>query len=509
MPAERTSMRKIREVLRLHQMQLSERQIATSCELSRACVSRYLRQARALGLAWPLPEGLSDNQLEELLFPTVRTLQYRLPDLALIHTELKRRGVTLLLLWEEYRCVEKQGLSYSRFCQVYREFKSTLSPVMRQVYKAGEKCFVDYAGMTLEWINASDGCIHTAEIFVATLGASNYTFAEATASQQLPDWIGSHVRAFDFFGGIPAIVVPDNLKSGVTKAHHYDPDINLTYQDLANHYGVAIVPARASAPQDKAKVEAAVKHVEQRILAKLRDRTFFSLAEINAAIKPLLAELNHAPFQKLPGSRVSEFEEIDKAALQPLPTYRYEYALWKKVRVNIDYHIALDNHYYSVPHQYCKQEIDCRLTTNLLQCFFKSKLIATHRRAYVKGYTTVKEHMPKAHQEHAHWTPERLIDWAKETGPQTSALIAAMIDSRPHPQQAFRACLGVMRLGKHHGPERLEKAATRALHLGALSYNSIASILKHRLEEKPLPESSTPPHLVIVHEHVRGGKYFY
>jgi len=508
MPEKRVSMRKIREVLRLHhELGLSERQIATSCQIAKTSVSRYLKRAKQTKLTWPLPENMDDHELEQRLFPHERKSQYRLPDFSEVHKGLKRRGVTLFLLWEEYKSLEPTGLSYGRFCYRYREFASTLSPVMRQTYKAGEKCFVDYAGQTLEWIDANNGEIHKADIFVATLGASSYTFAEAVASQQLPDWIASHVRAFKFFGGVPEILVPDNLKSGVTKAHHYDPDINPTYQDMANHYGIAIVPARAGEPRDKAKVEAAVKHIEQRILAKLRHHTFFSIADINAAIAPLLTDLNEQPFQKYPGSRLSEFIEMDKPALKPLPVYPYEYAAWKKVRVNIDYHIAIDTHYYSVPYQYCKQELDCKITHYTIQCFLKSKLIATHRRAYNKGHTTIKEHMPKAHQAYAEWTPERIINWAKQSGEHTQALITAMIESRSHPQQAFRACLGVLRLGKHHGTERLEKAAKRALKLGTLSYQSIESILKYRLEDQPLPESVPTPS-VIAHEHLRGGDYF-
>jgi transposase len=471
-------------------------------------VRRYLSRFKASGLTWPLPETVDDRQLEQRLFPTERKLQYTLPDFTAVHTALKRRGVTLYLLWEDYRGSEPLGLSYSRFCYQYRDFKQTLSPVMRQTHIAGEKCFVDFAGLCLEWITPDDGESHRAQIFVGTMGASNYTYVQALASQTLPDWIMAHVRMFEFFGGVTAMVVPDNLRSGVTKAHHYDPDINPTYQDVANHYGVAVVPARARAPKDKAKVEAAVKHVEQRILAKLRDHTFFSLSDINAAITPLLTELNAAPFQKLPGSRLSEFETVDKPALKPLPTYRYQYATWKKVRVNIDYHIDIEHHYYSVPNRYCKYEIDCRITNTLIECYYRSKLITTHKRAYRKGHTTVTEHMPKAHQEYAKWTPERIIDWAAKTGEHTATLIRSMIESRPHPQQAYRACLGVLRLSKSYSNDRLEKAAKRSLALGALSYQSIASMLKHGLEDKPLPTASAQANPPIKHEHVRGGEYF-
>jgi transposase len=503
-------MRKIREVLRLHyELGLSQRQIAISCQVSRRSIHRHFERFNAHGLTWPLPASLDDATLEQLLYPSASKPNREPPDFGAIHGSLKRRGMTLFLLWEEWRSHENSTLSYSRFCQLYRNFKSTLCPVMRQTHVAGEKCFVDFAGITLSWVDNADGVIHTAEIFVAILGASNYTYVEALPSQQLQDWIMAHVRAFDFFGGTPTIVVPDNLKSGVTQAHHYDPDINLTYQDFANHYGVAIVPARVNAPKDKAKVEAAVKHVEQRILAKLRDHTFFSVGDINAAIKPLLNEVNQAPFQKLPGSRLSEFEALDKPALKSLPTYRYEYAAWKKVRVNIDYHIEVHHHYYSVPHRYCKQEMDCRLTATLVQFFYKHQLIAIHPRVYRKGHSTIKEHMPKSHQEYAQWTPERIIHWAHQSGEKTAKLIQTMIESRPHPQQAYRACLGVLRLGKHYGKARLEKAAHRALALGTYTYQSIASILRHGLDDKPLPAMSTQPHPTVAHEYVRGGEYFH
>lgn len=509
MPAERISMRKIREVLRLkHDCHLGERKIATSCGLSKSTVNRYLQRTQVLGLSWPLPDDLDDESLERKLFPDERQLQYTLPDWREVHREIKRAGVTLFLLWEEYKSCDPSGLCYSRFCDLYRQFKTCVDPVMRQTYKAGEKLLLDYAGMTVPWTEASTGEIFQAQIFVATLGASSYTFVEATRSQQLPDWIGAHVRAFEFFGGVPEILTPDNLKSGITKAHRYDPDINPTYQDMANYYGVAVVPARVRTPQDKAKVEAAVCFVETFILAKFRNRTFFSVCEINTAIKVLLTALNAKAFQKLPGSRLSEFNELDKPALKALPETRYEYADWKKVRAGIDYHVSFEYHYYSVPYQYLKHELNLRITRTTLQCYYKDKLIATHVRVYRKGHTTIKEHMPKSHQQYAEWTPERLTRWARQSGEATAELIQSMIDARPHPQQAFKSCLGVMRLGKHHGKDRLEKAAARALALGTLSYQSIDSILKYGLEDKPLPQASNSTQEPLVHEHVRGGDYY-
>lgn len=509
MPAERINMRKIREVLRLqYSLGISPRQIAISCNICRTSVRRYLERAKAAGINWPLPENLDDLSLELLLYPSEARFRHELPNLQEIHKELKRKGVTLYLLWEEYKDRAPDGISYSRLCQLYRDFKDDLHPVMRQSHKAGEKLFVDYAGLTVPWIDRITGEVHQAQIFVGVLGASNYTYVEATKSQSLPDWIGSHIRTFRFFGGVSEIVVPDNLKSGVTKAHYYDPEINPTYQDMANHYGIAVIPARVRKPKDKAKAEVGVQCVERRILAKLRDKTFFSVAEINTAIKPLLAEYNMAKFKQLPGSRLSQFHEIDKLALKALPKNHYIYAEWKKVRAGIDYHIVFAHHYYSVPYKYRKLQLDLRISVNILECFYKNKLIAIHRRSYKPGYTTIKEHMPKSHREHADWTPERLINWAKKIGGETEALIQAMIDSRPQPQQAFRACLGIMRLGKSYGQERLEKAAMRALALGALSYKSVESILKNGLEQIPLPkaEESAP---IVVHDNIRGSNYYH
>lgn len=512
MPMERLVMRKIKEVLRLkYSCGLSNVKIAISCNISRESVRKYLIRAQTAALSWPLPEELDDERLEGLLFPTeLHSARLPQPNCQWVYHELKRPGVTLWLLWEEYKTSHPDGISYSRFCQLYREFKGTLSIAMRQTHIAGEKLFVDYAGMTIAWIEPLTGEEHQVQIFVAVLGASNYTYVEATRTQSLPDWIGSHVRAFKFFGGVPKILIPDNLKSGVTKAHYYDPEINKTYQEMANHYGVAIVPARVRKPQDKSKVEVGVQGIERRILASLRHRQFFSVHEINQAIKPLLEDYNKRPFQKMPGSRLSEFRQLEQPALNSLPMTVYEYAEWKKVRAGLDYHIAFEYHFYSVPYRYKGEELDLRIDQNTVTCFFKSKFIAIHQRAYKKGHTTIKEHMPKRHQEYAEWTPSRLINWAHQAGPNTAQLIQAMIDARPQPQQAFRACLGVMRLGKSYGNERLEYAALRAVALGAFSYQSVASILKNRLDQKPLPNATEPnPTTELTHSNIRGSDYYH
>jgi transposase len=509
---ERTSMRNIREVLRLHHEQhLTNRQIARSCVISRESVRKYLHRAKAAQLPWPLPAALDDEQLENQLFPSgeIKSSELAYPDWSVVHQQLKKKGVTLLLLWEEHRAAHPHSASYSRFCEHYRNFLVTLEPVMRQHHVAGEKLFVDFSGLILEWIEPSTGEILVAQIFVAVLGASNYTYVEALPDQSLPSWTGAHVRAFEFFGGVPRIVVPDNLKAGVTKAHYYDPDINLTYQEMACHYGVAVVPTRVRAPKDKAKVEVGVQGIERRILAVLREHTFMSIADINAAMAPLLKAYNERPFQKLEGSRHSQFLSIDKPALKALPLTAYQYATWCKATVAPDYHVAFEKHYYSVPYTYLKKVVEVRISANCLEVFYKNKCIAVHPRSMTGGHTTVKEHMPKRHQAYVEWTPQRLINWASQIGVNTAEFITRVIDSRPLPQQAFRACLGILRLGDKYSKERLEKACARALQLNALRYQHIESILKNGLEEQPLPTTVEQPFLPCAHENVRGAEYYH
>ncbi len=513
MPAERLSMRKIREVLRLKwDSGVSNRRIAQSCAIGRPAVTEYLRRAAAAGLSWPLPADLDDGALERRLFPRPASLPMDLrtvPDWAQVHQELKRKGVTLVLLWQEYKATCPEGYQYSAFCVHYRTWRGTRDVVMRQSHRAGEKLFVDYCGPTVPVIDGSSGEIHTAQIFVAVLGASNYTYAEATWTQTLPDWIGAHVRAFAFFGGSPALLVPDNLKSAVTHAHRYEPDLNPTYQEMAAHYGVAVLPARAGKPRDKAKVEAGVLLVERWILARLRHQSFFSLAELNQVIAQLLADLNRRSFKKLPGSRQEWFETLERPALQPLPDTPYDYAEWKKARVNIDYHIEVEGHYYSVPYQLVKQPLDVRIGAQVVECLYQGKRVASHRRAHSKGHhTTVAEHMPRAHQQYAQWTPQRLVRWAQQTGAATARVVEAILASRPHPQQGFRSCLGILRLGKTYGDARLEAACQRALVLGALSYRSIESILKRALDRTPLPEPA-PAAEAIDHPNIRGPEYYH
>jgi transposase len=356
-------------------------------------------------------------------------------------------------------------------------------------------------------VKALTGEVREAAIFIAVLGASNYPFAEATWSQSLPDWIGSHVRAFAALGGVPQVVVPDNLKAAVHRPHRYEPTLTRTYADLAQHYGVAIVPARAARPRDKATVEGGVQVVERGMLA--RHHTFFSLLELNTARTDLLVILNQRPFKKLPGSRQSVFEALDRPALRPLPTQPYAYAAWKLARVHIDYHVEVDGHYYSVPYSLVRQPLDVRLSAQVVELSHRGTRVASHQRSPLKGrHTTVAVHMPKAHQHYAAWTPQRLVLWAAKTGAATAQVVETILASRPHPQQGFRACLGLMRLGKHSGEARLEAACQRALRIGACAYQSIEAILKHALDQQPLPG---PPAAApgITHSNSRGAQYYH
>lgn len=506
-------MRRIKEVLRLHhESGLGQRQIGRALGISHATVREYLRRAGESGVSWPLPAALSETQLEQRLFPPLIMMpagERPLPDWAALHKELKRKGVTLFLLWQEYKAVYPDGYQYSWFCERYRAWASKVDVSMRQTHKAGEKMFVDYAGQSLPITNPRTGEIREAQVFVATLGASSYTYAEATWTQTLPDWIGSHTRAFAFFGGVTEILVPDNLKSGVTTACRYEPGINRTYMDMAAHYGTAIIPARARKPKDKAKVESGVQVVGRWILAGLRNRTFFSLGEANAAIAELLTRLNDRPFQKLPGSRREMFETLEGSTLKPLPAQPYTYAEWEKARVHIDYHVEVDGHYYSVPYQLIKQSLHVRITAHTVECFLKGQRVASHRRSSCKGrHTTVTGHMPKAHQQYAEWTPQRLVRWAASHGPNTSGVVEAILRKRAHPQQGFRSALGLMRLGKQYGPQRLENACERALATGATAYRSVASILKENLDKQPVQkaqESDEP----IEHGNIRGAGYYH
>jgi transposase len=507
----RLSMRKISEILRQRcALNHSYREIANSLQVSISTISDYIRRAKAVNLTWPLPEQMTEEALYSKLFlPAQTTKKARAPaDWEQIHKECHKKGMTLQLLWREYREQQSDGFGYAQFCRIYNKYTQTLNPVMRQSHKAGEKSFVDYAGMTMEWIDISTGEIHTAQVFVGCLGASQFIFTEATASQQLPDWISSHIHMFEYFGGVTEIVVPDNLKSGVTKAHRYDPDINPNYQHLCEHYGTAIVPARAATPKDKAKVENAVGIVERQLMAPLRHRTFTSLAEINAALKEGLKKLNTQPFQKMKTSRLELFESIDKPALKPLPAVRYQYAQWKKATVSMDYHISFEEHFYSVPYQYLRQVVEIRATSKTVECFAKQQRIASHVRSNARyRYTTVFEHMPKAHQAQAEYSLNFILENARKIGTHTLAYIEHMLAARHFPQQAYRACYGLLRLEKRFTATRLEKACTKGLLIGATRYQQIETMLKNHCEEIPLSTHNQIENLT--HHNIRGADYYH
>ena len=506
-------MRKVKEVLRLHCLGLSQRQIAQSCAVGQATVSEYLKAAAAGGLKWPDVADWDEDRFAASLTPARENSAPRKqspePDYAVIRRELQtKKHVTLHLLWEEYREQHPDGYRYSRFCDLYRKWLRTQELVLRQEHRVGEKLFVDYAGDTIAVHDPVTGSVARAEIFVAVLGASNYTYSEATWTQGLADWIGVHMRAFEFFGGVPEIVVPDNLKSGVTKACRYEPGVNRTYEEMATHYGVAVVPARRRKPRDKAKAEAGVLLVERWILAALRQRKFFSLGEVNQNLRELLVRLNDRPFRKREGSRRSLFESLDKPALRPLPAERYQYGDWETHRVNIDYHVAFDHHWYSVPYRLVQQEVEVRGTATTVEIFHRGVRVASHARSSVPHRaTTLDEHRPKAHQRHLEWTPSRLVDWASKTGPATAELFDRILASKRHPEQGYRSCLGILRLGKQYPDERLEAVARRALALNACSYHSIKSMLEHNLDSVSIEPAanSRPP---LNHPNIRGSEYF-
>ena len=438
-------MRRVREILRLKHGGASDRQIARSLSLARSTVAVTLERVAAAGLRWPLPATLSDRVLEAMLYAGHGSQQGARrkaePDWVYVHHELRRPGVTLMLLWEEYRQREPDGYDYSRWCELYRAWEGRLSPTMRQAHPAGERMFVDYAGQTVDLIDPGTGEVRPAQIFVAAMGASNYTYAEATLTQSLPDWIGAHVRALAFMGGVPAQLVPDNPKVGVDRANWYEPGLNRTYLDLATHYRTAILPTRTRKPRDKAKVEVAVLVVERWILARLRNRRFFSLAELNRAIWELVADLNARPMRRLGVSRRELFLELDRPALKELPAEPYQYAEWRARRVGLDYHVDIDGHYYSVPHRLIREQLDARITERTIELFCKGERVAVHLRGGGRGrHTTIPEHMPSAHRRYAEWTIERIRADAAAIGPSTAKLVALILESRPHPEQGYRAC---------------------------------------------------------------------
>lgn len=525
MGQEGLAMRQVREILRLHLYCGKGRNaIAGSLRCAPSTISGYLERARLSGVTeWSAIEGLSEEELEHRLGfkvrggPNGRSREDRpLPDCAHVHAELKRKGVTLDLLWQEYRAEHPLGYALTQFREYYRRWTRKLSIVMRQVHRAGEKTFIDYSGDGIFLTNPRTGEKTPTQLFVAALGASSYTYAEATPAQTLPHWLMSHVRMFEFYGGVSEILVPDQLRSAVKAPCLYDPGVNLSYHDLATHYATCVIPARCRKPRDKAKVEVAVQVAQRWIVAVLRNRTFHSLAEINAAIRECLEKLNSRIMRHLGKSRRQLFEELDRPALQPLPKTRYEFCEWKKATVNIDYHVEFDKHYYSVHHSLIQSEVMIRATGQTVEILMKGKRVASHVRSCVRGkYTTDPAHRPERHRAHAEWSPERMIAWGTSVAVPVGRLIEAIIQDRPHPEQAYRSCLGVIRLEKKYGKERLTAACEKALELRSPAYSTLKSMLERGMESAPLPRKAPPRDplpeqlSLLANQLVRGKGYYH
>jgi transposase len=508
-------MRQIREILRLKWVaDRSHREVARSLGVSPGAVGSAVSRARARALTWDAVEALSDDALERTLYgPTAAEIDGARPepDLPWLHQELRRPGVTLELLHIEYLAVHPTGYRYSAFCDRYRAWRARQRLSMRQVHTAGEKAFVDYAGQRPTIIDATTGEVLPVELFVAVLGASNYTFAEATRTQQSADWITSHVHAVEYFGGVPAVWVPDQLRTGVTVPCRYEPGVQRTYAEWAQHYHTVVIPARPAKPRDKAKAEVAVQVAERWILARLRHETFFSLDALNARIRELLTALNARPMKTYGGvSRQDLFARYDRPALQPLPDERFIFGDWLRARVNIDYHVEVERHYYSVPHALIHAVLDIRLSATTLEIFQRGTRVWLHARSFMAGrHTTVPEHMPKAHRAHLEWSPSRLLRWGATIGPATEALVQQILKSRPHPEQGYRSCLGLLRLAKQYGPERLNAACDRARVAGARSYRHVDAILKHGLDRQPLLIDGAETTPALTHDNVRGPAYYH
>ncbi|WP_374531935.1 IS21 family transposase [Novosphingobium sp.] len=508
-------MRDVREVMRLYREGcVPVREIARLTGVARSTVQDMLGRFERSDLEWPVPVEISDAELEARLYgpagvkPGRRKLPE--PDWALVARELKRKHVTLQVLWEEYYAANPDGYRYSRWCDLFRRWEGRLPLVMRQSHAGGEKLFVDYAGDTVPVVvNRRTGEIRDAHLFVAVLGGSSLSFACATWTEQFADWAEAHNAAFAFFGGVPQLLVPDNAKVAVIKACHFDPMLNRSYTDMARHYGTAVLPARPRRPKDKAKVEACVRIVERWVLGRLRNRIFYSLAELNAAIAECLADLNERRVLRQFGrTRRQLFEEVDAPNLKPLPPEPWVHAQWKRCRVGLDYHIALEQHHYSVPHRYARREVEVRYTARSVEIFLGGERIAVHMRGSGNGrHTTVPEHMPSSHRRYLDWTPAKIQEEAGRIGPMLSMLMERIIEDRPHPEQGYRSCLGIIGLGKRFGAERLEAAALRALEIGARNYPSVKSILEKGLDKVPVPKA--PEREPILHDNIRGSQYYH
>jgi transposase len=507
-------MRKIIEVLRLRfELGLGQRAIARACSISQSTVHDYLNRAAAAGMVWPLGEEWDEQRVEQALFGerqlVKRLPEQVLPDFPALHAQLQQHPhLTLQLAWEEYRQVHPEGYGYSRFCELYQRWRGKQDVVMRQVHKPGEKGFVDWAGATIPVHDPVTGEVWPASLFVMVLGASSYTYAEATRDQQLTAWISAHIHAFEYFSGVPRLLIPDNLRTGVSRACRYDPDLNPTYQEFAMHHDVGVVPARPYRARDKAKVEVGVQVAERWIIAALRHQKFFRLADLNHAIRELLERLNQRPFRKREGSRASVFAAVERTALRPLPAEPFDMSQWSYARVNIDYHIAFDANFYSVPYTLVQERVEVRATPTTIEIFHKGQRVASHVRGHGREQVfTQREHRPKSHQAHLEWTPSRMVNWAEQIGPNTARLFERILAEKPHPEMGYRSCLGIIRLAEEYSSTRMEAAADRAIRTGACRYKSVKSILKNSLDQQPLPELPLLP-LPPSHDNIRGAEYF-
>lgn len=515
MANRRLPVRKIKEIIRLvHACGLTNREIAQSCDVARSTVADYLKRAIAAGVRWPEAADLTETELEERLFPNehlASSVPRPPPDCEYIYSQLRtyrKFNLTLTQLWLEYKEKHPEGYQYTQFCEYYHQWRGKLDYCMRQEHRAGEKTFIDYCD-GLSFIDRLTGEIISTQLFVDVWGASNYTYAEASLYQTLPCWIGSHVRAFEYFGCVPRLLVPDNLKSGVNKACFYEPELNPTYAEMAEHYGCAVLPARPAKPRDKAKAETGVLIAQRWILAVLRHRTFYSLAELNAAIRECLERLNTRTMRRMQKSRRELFESLDRPNALPLPLKAYEYAEWRKATVNVDYHIEIDHHFYSIPFRLLRERLDVRLTATTVEALHKGERVAAHTRSYVRGMpTTIREHMPPEHQQYAEWSPSRFIQWAGKIGTSTAQLVERIMAARTYPEQGYRACLGIIHLGQHYEPERVEAAAKRALKYNTCSYKSMSAILAAGLDRQPDAREAPRQLTLPDHGNIRGKEYY-
>ena len=512
------NMNNIIEILRLKfDLNLSHRDIADSLSISASSVSKYILLFQNSTLSWPLSKDISNTQMHELLFKPINennklpseVTNYASIDCDYIHKELKRKSVTLRLLWEEYKTNIDNAYSRSQFCAIYKSWSKSRNISMRQQHKAGDKLFIDYSGQTMLIIDKDTGEARKAEIFLAVLGASTYIFAEATWTQSSADWISSHIRAFEHFAGVPRLLVPDNLRSAITKACKYEPKENASYAELARHYDTAILPARPRKPKDKSKVEGSVLHVERRILAKLRNMSFFSLHELNEQISKNLKEINEEPFQKIPNqSRSSLFLELDKPALKALPQNKFEFVELEDAKVHIDYHVETHGYYYSVPYQLIGKVVDLRIKPTTIEIFHDGKIVATHIRGYKRGgFSTISEHMPERHKHHEGWNPDRFLNWALTIGSETVKMVQHIIAKKKHQEQSYRSCLGLLSLSKKFNNNRLEAACALANKVCSYNYHTVITILKNGTDQLP-PNPEQEDEKITNHENIRGPEYF-